>query len=338
MGIGHGTGENRAVDAAKAAISSPLLESSIDGAKGVLLSIAGPTDLSLHEVNAAADHITRVAHPDANIIFGAVVDDALGEEVRVTVVAAGFDKLATSSTETSRFESRLSRLLEEPVRTGGHEDASAVDPGRRRRRGHGRVHDRERPRAGDGVVRCRGGPGHPGLPEELTDPVRPRAASRCGGRGGSERGGALPPPLGRGAPRPPFHVAFLQRWSMTASRDEVTANLEEVREGIARACERAAATSTRSVSSRRPRPCPPEAIRWAFDAGVTDFGENYVKELRTKRRAVPDARWHFIGTLQTNTRAPRRRAGRRGRDGRRRSRRRSGSPGEPQRRDGRSTP
>jgi cell division protein FtsZ len=115
MGIGHGTGENRAVEAAKSAISSPLLESSIDGAKGVLLSIAGPTDLSLHEVNAAADHITRVAHPDANIIFGAVVDDALGEEVRVTVVAAGFDKLA-SSLETSRFESRLSRLLEEPDR------------------------------------------------------------------------------------------------------------------------------------------------------------------------------------------------------------------------------
>jgi cell division protein FtsZ len=123
MGIGHGTGENRAVDAAKAAISSPLLESSIDGAKGVLLSIAGPTDLSLHEVNSAADHITRVAHPDANIIFGAVVDDALGEEVRVTVIAAGFDKMATSSTESSRFESRLSRLLEEPVRGGNHEDA-----------------------------------------------------------------------------------------------------------------------------------------------------------------------------------------------------------------------
>jgi cell division protein FtsZ len=124
MGIGHGTGETRAVDAAKSAISSPLLESSIDGAKGVLLSIAGPTDLSLHEVNAAADHITRVAHPDANIIFGAVVDDALGEEVRVTVVAAGFDKLAASSTESSsRFESRLSRLLEEPVRGGNHEDA-----------------------------------------------------------------------------------------------------------------------------------------------------------------------------------------------------------------------
>jgi cell division protein FtsZ len=120
MGIGIGSGPDRAADAAKAAISSPLLESSIDGAKGVLLSIAGPTDLSLHEVNQAADAITRVAHPDANIIFGAVVDDALGEEVRVTVVAAGFDKSSpvTGVGEENRFENRLSALLEEPVRTG----------------------------------------------------------------------------------------------------------------------------------------------------------------------------------------------------------------------------
>jgi cell division protein FtsZ len=111
MGIGHGSGEDRAEDAAKAAVSSPLLESSIEGARGVLLSIAGPTDLKLHEVNKAADAITRVAHPDANIIFGAVVDDALGEEVRVTVIAAGFDKLV----ERAGREGRLSRILEEPV-------------------------------------------------------------------------------------------------------------------------------------------------------------------------------------------------------------------------------
>jgi cell division protein FtsZ len=111
MGIGHGTGEDRAEEAAKAAVSSPLLESSIEGARGVLLSIAGPTDLKLHEVNKAADAITRVAHPDANIIFGAVVDDALGEEVRVTVIAAGFDKLV----ERAGREGRLSRILEEPV-------------------------------------------------------------------------------------------------------------------------------------------------------------------------------------------------------------------------------
>jgi cell division protein FtsZ len=111
MGIGHGSGEDRAEEAAKAAVSSPLLESSIEGARGVLLSIAGPTDLKLHEVNKAADAITRVAHPDANIIFGAVVDDALGEEVRVTVIAAGFDKLV----ERAGREGRLSRILEEPI-------------------------------------------------------------------------------------------------------------------------------------------------------------------------------------------------------------------------------
>jgi cell division protein FtsZ len=117
MGIGHGSGEDRAEEAARSAISSPLLESSIEGARGVLLSIAGPTDLALHEVNRAADHITRVAHPEANIIFGAVVDDALGEEVRVTVIAAGFDKqLATPS--MAHLDSRLSRLLEEPQPAG----------------------------------------------------------------------------------------------------------------------------------------------------------------------------------------------------------------------------
>ena len=131
MGIGLGSGEDRAEEAAKAAISSPLLESSIDGAKGVLLSIAGPTDLTLHEVNKAADAITRVAHPDANIIFGAVVDDALGDEVRVTVVAAGFDKLDDPT--ASHFESRLSRLLEEPVRgddrrPGPHDPARTTTP------------------------------------------------------------------------------------------------------------------------------------------------------------------------------------------------------------------
>jgi len=115
MGIGHGNGDGRAEEAAKAAISSPLLESSIEGAKGVLLSIAGPSDLALHEVNRAAEAITRVAHPDANIIFGAVIDDTLGEEVRVTVIAAGFDKLGAGT------DSRLARLLEAPTRAEGED-------------------------------------------------------------------------------------------------------------------------------------------------------------------------------------------------------------------------
>ncbi len=93
MGIGQARGESRALEAAKLAVSSPLLEASIDGARGVLLMLAGGSDLGLFEVNEAADVITQAAHPDANIIFGAVIDDSLGDEVKVTVIAAGFDKV-----------------------------------------------------------------------------------------------------------------------------------------------------------------------------------------------------------------------------------------------------
>ncbi|HZG93456.1 MAG TPA: cell division protein FtsZ [Mycobacteriales bacterium] len=91
MGIGRARGDDRAVAAAEAAISSPLLEASIEGAHGVLLNISGGSDLGLFEINEAADLIAQAAHADANIIFGAVIDDALGDEVRVTVIAAGFD-------------------------------------------------------------------------------------------------------------------------------------------------------------------------------------------------------------------------------------------------------
>ena len=91
MGIGSARGDERAVGAAQAAIASPLLEPSIDGAHGVLLSIAGGSDLGLFEINESAKLVAEAAHPDANIIFGAVIDDTLGDEVRVTVIAAGFD-------------------------------------------------------------------------------------------------------------------------------------------------------------------------------------------------------------------------------------------------------
>ena len=90
MGIGSARGEARSIRAAELAISSPLLEASIDGAHGVLLSIAGGSDLGLFEISEAAELVAQSAHPDANIIFGTVIDDALGDEVRVTVIAAGF--------------------------------------------------------------------------------------------------------------------------------------------------------------------------------------------------------------------------------------------------------
>jgi cell division protein FtsZ len=98
MGIGSARGDDRAVAAAEMAISSPLLEASIDGAHGVLLSIQGGSDLGLFEINEAAQLVANSAAPDANIIFGAVIDDALGDEVRVTVIAAGFDEADSGRT------------------------------------------------------------------------------------------------------------------------------------------------------------------------------------------------------------------------------------------------
>jgi len=102
MGIGQASGDNRADLAAKAAISSPLLEAAVDGARGILLNITGPSDLGLFEVNSAAEIVHGVAHPDANIIFGTVIDDELGDEVRVTVIAAGFDRWDGAPPPTKR--------------------------------------------------------------------------------------------------------------------------------------------------------------------------------------------------------------------------------------------
>jgi cell division protein FtsZ len=91
MGIGTAKGEDRAVRAAEIAVSSPLLEATIEGAHGVLLLIQGASDLGLHEIDDAARLVQEAVHPEANIIFGATIEDTLGDEVRITVIAAGFD-------------------------------------------------------------------------------------------------------------------------------------------------------------------------------------------------------------------------------------------------------
>src|SRR5581483_6433039 len=102
MGIGNASGEGRALAAARSAISSVLLEASIEGARGLLLNVAGPSDLGLFEVNEAAEVVKETAHPDANIIFGATIDDTLGDEVRITVIAAGFDRAAGDTRPITR--------------------------------------------------------------------------------------------------------------------------------------------------------------------------------------------------------------------------------------------
>jgi len=113
MGIGSARGEDRSVAAAEMAVSSPLLEASIDGAHGVLLSIAGGSDLGLFEINEAAALVAQAVHPEANIIFGATIDDALGDEVRVTVIAAGFD----GGTPKRRDEGTVLRREPKPQQT-----------------------------------------------------------------------------------------------------------------------------------------------------------------------------------------------------------------------------
>jgi cell division protein FtsZ len=114
MGIGSARGDERTVQAAQTAVSSPLLEASIDGAHGVLLSIAGGSDLGLFEINEAAALVAEAVHPEANIIFGATIDDALGDEVRVTVIAAGFDGGMPKRRDESNIMRRPAEKQQQP--------------------------------------------------------------------------------------------------------------------------------------------------------------------------------------------------------------------------------
>ncbi len=130
MGIGYGTGDSRAAEAARAAVDSPLLELSINGAKGILFNITGGTDLSMFEVDEAARIITEAADPEANIIFGAVIDDAYTGQIKCTVIATGFDaeplQMATSATALRHIKGFGSHAVaEEPKREDSRSSVSA---------------------------------------------------------------------------------------------------------------------------------------------------------------------------------------------------------------------
>lgn len=120
MGIGSSRGADRAIKAAELAIASPLLETSIEGAQGVLMSIQGGSNLGLYEINDAAKLVEEAVHPDANIIFGAVIDDSLGDEVRVTVIAAGFDPSQQTTAQPAHWSA-----THEPVEPVATEEAPA---------------------------------------------------------------------------------------------------------------------------------------------------------------------------------------------------------------------
>lgn len=122
MGIGTASGEHRGVEAARAAISSPLLESSIDGATGILLNITGGRDLGLFEVNEAAEIISSAADPDANVIFGSVIDESMGDQMRVTVIATGF------GTDLRRRTSASDKAAVKPLAPSSRESDEGVEP------------------------------------------------------------------------------------------------------------------------------------------------------------------------------------------------------------------
>ncbi len=130
MGIGESSGEGRAIGAARAAISSSLLEASIEGARGLLLNVSGPADLGLFEVNEAAEIVKETAHPDANIIFGATIDDSLGEAVRITVIAAGFDRFEGERRPELRRPGAAPTRRSEPVGLVTRDDSEPAGGGR----------------------------------------------------------------------------------------------------------------------------------------------------------------------------------------------------------------
>ncbi|GAA1212373.1 cell division protein FtsZ [Prauserella alba] len=191
MGIGSARGEGRAVQAAEKAINSPLLEASMDGAHGALLSIAGGSDLGLFEINEAASLVQESAHPEANIIFGTIIDDSLGDEVRVTVIAAGFDAGTPThkKLDPGTLTANGSTMTVEAGETGG---APAESGG---------------PAAATPPQPAAGNPAEQSAPPSAgATPANGAASAHAGGSAGAPpSGGAQPVPggqQGRPAPQP----------------------------------------------------------------------------------------------------------------------------------------
>jgi len=161
LGIGMGSGDNRAVRAAESAVSSPLLETSVDGARSILLSITGGSDLSLLEVSEAAKVVQEAAHPEANIIFGANIDESVDDEVWITVIATRFDGRARRADGSTAAEPRptgtahTSSRRPAERRAGAQTRKRALGDEGRQHRGHGRV-DRVAALAQEPRTRLRG--------------------------------------------------------------------------------------------------------------------------------------------------------------------------------------
>ena len=276
MGIGSARGDNRARQAAEIAIASPLLEASMDGAHGVLLSIYGGSDLGLFEINEAASLVAEAAHPDANIIFGAVIDDTLGDEVKVTVIAAGFDsgQLPYKKVDIRREPAAQARSVSPVTAAGATAPAApATRPAAASRRTPA-AH--ARPASADDDLDVPDSPLNLDADLDVPDFLESSPTPPCSRRA---RRAELAASLGRGA----------------------RTHRRRVRGGRPRPARRAR-------WSRSPRPIRlPMSTRWS-QLGVRDIGESRDQEARAKveprarpRSSKPEpVRWHLVGRLQTN--------------------------------------
>ena len=282
MGIGRASGENRAVEAARQAIASPLLEVDIAGAQGILFNITGSSTLSLYEVTEAAEEIRQAADPEANIIFGTSFNDRLGDEVMITVIATGFD--GGKKRQTARADA-----------SAGVMDTAASGRPSRERDFLDEL-QRQRDEASDGGA----------YPDSLPTSTPVRRRGRGGGRGPARRA------LGRRAPGRPS--ARRRRTTRTTSRsrassagsdrgrpraggpamNETETRVERYRDARARVLERIAAACARAGRSPDAvtlvavsKTVAADALRDAVAAGLDLLGENRVQEAAAKAPDVP---------------------------------------------------
>jgi cell division protein FtsZ len=274
MGIGRARGDDRAVVAAEQAIASPLLEASMDGAQGVLLNISGGSDLGLFEINAAAELVSDAAHPEANIIFGAVIDDALGDEVRVTVIAAGFD---TVQDRRARTVSGARRPADRPAvgagSPGGAPSAADAAPAPR---ASGALPPHAAPTSGGSSTRPSSTPGTGPAPTYQSaptyEPGPPPAANTTPAPNQAPAPSQRPPT--REAPRPanPAPPAQTERTERTAAAQQAGDPDQRPAAGPRRpAPEETAPEPRREAYRDAPRPTyPPRRPRPAVDDDELD--------------------------------------------------------------------
>ena len=273
MGIGRASGENRAIEAARQAIASPLLEVNINGAQGILFNITGGSNLSLYEVTEAAEEIRAAADPEANIIFGTSFNERLGDEVMITVIATGFD--ANRKRDAVRAGGRR-RDLRDPGRHPPRllRRARGAAPGRRRRSAR-----RPRPRGRRGQGRAAGASASRSSSRSAGPRSTPTTSTSRASSAARSRPGRWPPARRSGAqPSTRLTIAAFQ-----ARRRGRAAS------GSPRAARRAGRDPADVRLVAVSKTVPAERLRAAVAAGLTVLGENRVQEGEAKRPLVPGA-------------------------------------------------